>query len=167
MQIFPPALRIAQSVAAITGADDALTAINTNLMSPDAIVAVQANHSLYMLQKASTAVADGTNVVAPAQGGPGRWVKYGPGMSYLQAVNVNHGAIAPFSVGAASGTVLGVLGSSTQVVVYNCLDSGGGDGALVVNPQISGINTVTWLFANCTATTIAAGTVALEVGILS
>jgi hypothetical protein len=166
MQSFPAVLRIAQSVTTLAGAQDSLASINTTLFSPLAIVAVIANNSLYILHKDSTATADGSNVVAPAQGGPGRWFKYSGGATYLQAVSVDHGDIAPHSISSSSVSVPGAVGNSTQIVVFNPLDSGGGDGSIVVNPQITGLGLVTFGFANITDDVIPAGTVALEVALL-
>ncbi len=166
MQNFPATLRIAQSVSSLSGADDSLEAINTSEMSPGAIVLVRSFYRLYVLEKNSTAAASSPNVVAPAQGGPGRWVSLGAGANYFQLVNVPHAAIPPQSSVIGSAAVVGALGS-TQVLVYNCLDSGGGDGSLVVNPQITGVGTAAWRFANVTTATIAAGTVALEVALLA
>lgn len=165
MQNFPPALRIVQSVAAIAGADDALAAINTSLLSPDAICAVQANNSLYMLHKDSTATEDGTNIVAPSQGGPGRWFKLGQGATYFQAVSVFHAAIPPASSVDASATVLGVAGG-TDIVVFNPTDSAIPAGVMMGQPRVTGGSTVEFRFLNATADTVAAATVAIEAAVL-
>jgi hypothetical protein len=75
----PAALRILQSVATLAGARNSLEAINTNLVSDRAIVAVVATDTLYMLRKNSSAAPSSPTIIAPAQGGPGRWYEYSPG----------------------------------------------------------------------------------------
>ena len=170
MQIFPPALRIAQSVTAIAAGapgvdpDDSLAAINTNEMSPDAICAVKANNSLYMLHKESTATADGTNIVAPSQGGPGRWFKIGQGATYFQVVNVFHEAIPPASTVDASATVLGVAGG-TDIIEFNVLDSAVPAGVIMGQPRVTGGSSAVFRFLNTTAATVAAATVAIEAAV--
>jgi len=164
MQTFTPSLRIAQSVANLTGADDSLQAINTNIISPGAIVLVRSFHRLYELQKDSTAAALSPNIIAPAQGGPGRWVSLGAGANYFQSVTVVVPAIPPQSFVPASALVTGATGPTTQVVVYNLLDSG--ISSLVVNPRITGLNTVAWDFANITSATVASANITLEVAVL-
>ncbi len=152
-----------QSVAALAGADDSLQAINTNEVSPGAIVMVRSLYRLYVLEKDSTATASSPNVIAPTAG-PGRWVSLGAGASYFQAVTVAVPAIPPQSLVNASATVTGATDFNTQIAVYNLLDSG--IASLVVNPRINGLNLVTWSFANVTSATIAAASVALEVAVL-
>lgn len=165
MQSFTAPLRILQCVAALSGADDALAAINTSEVSPGAIVMVRANYSLYVLHKDSTATADGSNIVAPAQGGPGRWFKYGVGATYFQQVDVGVAAIPPQSSVDAAAAVLGVA-SAADIIVFNVLDSGLANGVTVTGPRVTGSGTATFRFTNATAATVAAATVALEVAIL-
>ena len=67
MQTFPPALRIARSVATVTGADNALEAINTTKLSDRAVVEVTSNNSQYVLVNAMGATEwYGSNVNADA-----------------------------------------------------------------------------------------------------
>ncbi len=80
-QSFPADLRIAQDVATLAGADNSLESINTAKLSNRALVAVEENNSIYMLRKESVASPSSPDIIAPAQGGPGRWYLYSPGAS--------------------------------------------------------------------------------------
>lgn len=164
MQTFPPALRVVQSVAALQGADDALAAINTTLLSDGAIVLVRAVNSFYVLRKTATGAASSPEIIAPAQGGPGRWYKYGMGANYYQSVTLAVPEIPPQSKVSATIPVTGALTNSTQLLVYNILDSS--IESLVVNPRISGLGSGRWEFANISSATVAAASVSLEVAIL-
>lgn len=97
----PAALRILQSVSTVLGADDSLESINTQLVMDRGIVSCKANNSLYMLHRESTDSPSGTAIVAPAQGGPGRWFIYSPG-----------GATGSTGVTGATGST-GATGATT------------------------------------------------------
>ena len=75
----PASLRILQSVATIVGASDSLESINTQLVMDRGLVTVIENDQIYMLRRSSTATPSGSDIVAPAQGGPGRWFSYPSG----------------------------------------------------------------------------------------
>lgn len=164
MQSFPAALRIVQSVATLAGADDSLASINTNLLSPNAIVLVQENNKLYVLRKTSTAAASSPNIIAPSAG-PGRWFLYGEGATYNQAVSVFHAAVGPQTSVDASATVTGVE-DSEDIVVFNVVDSTIPAGVVVSNLRVAGANSVQFRFTNTTGATVAAATVALRCAVL-
>lgn len=76
LQSAPAELRILNPVATVTGVQDSLASINTTKLPDRAIVQVASNDSQYQLRKFSTAAPSGDDIVAPAQGGPGRWFKF-------------------------------------------------------------------------------------------
>src|SRR5882724_1286184 len=97
MQSFPAALRIMNPVATLVGADNSLAAINTSLLPDGSIVLVTATHKLYVLEKSSILVQSLPSIVAPAQGGPGRWFQLPNGASEFQALSLGHAAVPPQS----------------------------------------------------------------------
>lgn len=168
MQTFPPGLRIANSVATLQGADDALAAINTSQYSNGAIVLVRATGTLYRLNKTSTQTEDSPDVIAPDQGGPGRWFSLGSGAGQFQDVSVFHAAIPPqSSVESSAFTVQGAL-SSTDIVVYNLTDSTFTTvvGVVTGPVRITGTESATMRFLNATAATVAAATVSYRMAVL-
>jgi hypothetical protein len=68
--------RILGSRATVTGTSDSLESINTFELDNGAIVVIISNLAQYVLDKLSTDAPSGDDIVAPAQGGPGRWFKY-------------------------------------------------------------------------------------------
>jgi hypothetical protein len=80
----PAELRIFAAFSTILGFDDALEALNTFELPDGAIASVRANSSIYMFDRASVAVPDGVNIVAPTAG-PGRWIIYPPGAAQLMS----------------------------------------------------------------------------------
>ena len=165
MQIFPAVLRIAQSVAALSGADDSLAAINTSELSDGAVCVSRSNYNLYVLHKTSTATAVTPDIIAPAQGGPGRWFRYGIGATYFQALNVVHAAIPPQSSVDSAANVAGVLGQG-DIIVFNSNDSSIPAGVIMGQPKVTGAGTAQFRFLNATAATVAAATVAIEAAVL-
>jgi len=103
-QPFPADLRILTPVATVFGAVGALEAINTTQLPDHAIVQVVSNNQQYQLRKTSAAAPVGDDIVAPAQGGLGRWFKYA-GAAGATGATGGTGA-----TGATGGT--GATGSS-------------------------------------------------------
>lgn len=166
MQQFPAVLRISQAVSTLAGARDALAAINTTELSPNCIVMCLANNSLYVLRKDSTATAASPDIIAPAQGGPGRWYKYGVGATYFQQVSAFHEAIPPQSSVDTNQTPVAGVASSTDIIVFNVLDTSVPNGVVISQPRVFGAGTASFRFTNVTAATVAAATVSLEAAVL-
>lgn len=165
MQSFPAALRIAQSVPTLAGADG-LAGINTNLFSPNAIVMVQSNNSLYVLRKTSVAVASSPDIIAP-DSGPGRWFLYSAGAQGFQSVNLGVPALGANSGAEVSGVAVTGVADSDDVVVFNLLTSGTPTGLAITSPRVTGPGTVAFHVLNGTGATIAGGTYSLRVAVLS
>lgn len=165
MQSFPAVLRISQAVSTLAGARDSLAAINTTELSPNCIVMCLQNNSLYVLRKSSTATAASPDIIAPAQGGPGRWYKYGVGATYFQAVSVPYAAIPPQSSVEGSATVNGAE-AITDIIVFNVTSTAIPTGVTITNPRVTNIGQGTFRFTNVTAATVAAATATLEVAVL-
>lgn len=72
-------VRLQGSRATVTGAENSLESINTFELDDGCIVIIKSNLSEYVLDKLSVAAPSGDDIVAPAQGGPGRWFKYPTG----------------------------------------------------------------------------------------
>lgn len=72
----PPALRILQFVDTALGGSGSLQGINTTLVMDRGIIAAKDQNSLYMLRREATDAPSGTDIIAPADGSPGRWFKY-------------------------------------------------------------------------------------------
>jgi hypothetical protein len=72
-------------VATLAGASNALAAINTTTLPDGASVFVNENRSNYRYSKFSTAAATGELIIAPAQGGAGRWIQEGGGSGGITA----------------------------------------------------------------------------------
>jgi hypothetical protein len=177
MQSFPPSLRILQSVHDLTGADDSLQAINTNEVSPGSIVVVQRSNSdsgldvpaLYILRKDSTTANNPPAVVAPAQGGPGRWFPYALLAAQVgapAAVAVFHAAIPPQTSVDATVAIAGVVDSS-DIVLWNLADNTVPAGVILGQPRVTAPNSVNFRFLNATAATVVAATVSVEYSILT
>lgn len=165
MQTFPAALRIAQSVQSLAGADDALAAINTSEISPGAIVFVRSVAGLYYLDKGSVAAESQPSIIAPAQGGPGRWFKIGVGANYFQTINLPFPAIPPQSTNQVTVTVQGVL-NSNDVMVMNSNDTATPNGVIIGQPKVVGLNQGSFRVLNATGATVPAATVGLVVAVL-
>jgi len=166
MKTFPAALRLNTPVATLAGADDSLAAINTSELPNGALCFVNENESLYQLRKSSSATADSPNIIAPAQGGTGRWYLYGNGATSFQALNVSHAAIPPQTSVDASVTVTGVT-DNLDIVVADLTDTGLPAGVAVGPIRITGADAATFRFTNATAATIAAATVSFRAAVLS
>lgn len=164
-QSAPASLRIANPVSTVEGAEDSLQAINTTELPDGAVVLCSENHAFYELRKASGATASGDEIVAPAQGGPGRWYSMGHGAVFHQDVAVVYPAVPPQS-GIDTGTidVLGVVDG--DVIASVIADTGIPAGLIIGLPRISGPNHTIWHMYNPGAATIAGGTVNLTVAVL-
>lgn len=165
MQTFPPSLRIAQSVATLAGADDSLESINTTELSDGALVVVQQNGKSYRLAKASTATADSPDIIAPAQGGPGRWFSQGAGATLFQNINVVRPAIGAQSSADVAFSILGVTDSS-DIVVANLTDTGLPTGIGVGPIRVTGTNAAVIRFVNATGGTVAGATTTFVMAVL-
>lgn len=163
-QSFPAALRILQEVATLAGADDSLAAINTNIVSDRAIVAVAANNSLYMLRKDSVVAASSPNIIAPTSDSPGRWFLYGAGPSATVEVDVSHAVIPPNTTIESAFTLAG-LSDGADIVIYNSFDSGLPAGVVTGPVRVTGANAAVMRFGNLTAVTVAAATVAFRMAV--
>lgn len=157
-----PSLRIVQSVATIEGAQDSLESINTFQLSDRALVV--AGDVLYQLRKDSTATESLPGIVAPAQGGPGRWFAYGAGPTPSVAVQVFHAAIGPQS-SVDSAFSLADIDDSTDLVLYNLTDSGLPAGVGTGPVRITGTGAALMRFVNATGATVAAATVAFRMSV--
>ncbi len=166
MKTFPAALRLNTPLATLAGADDSLASVNTSELPNGALAFVNENESLYQLRRASTATADSPNIIAPAQGGPGRWYLYGAGASSFQGLNVSHAAIPPQTSVDAAVTVNGVTDNS-DIVVADLTDTGLPAGVAVGPIRVTGANAATFRFTNATAATVAAATVSFRAAVLS
>lgn len=165
MKTFPAALRLHTPVATIAGADDALAAINTSDLPDGALCFVTEALTLYELRKTSTATADGSNIVAPTQGGLGRWYAYGPGGHNKQTLAVSHAAIPPFTSVDSAVAVVGVA-SDVDIVVADLTDTGLTAGVAVGPIRVTGAGAATFRFTNATAATVAAATVSFRATVL-
>jgi len=163
MQSFPPGLRIAQSVPTLAGADG-LAGINTTLFSPNAIVAVTENNSLYMLRKASVAAASSPDIIAPVDGSPGRWFLYSQGAQDFQNVALVVPSMPPNSGANVDATVLGA--DDGDVVLFNLRQSGVPTELAITSPYIASPNSVTFKVLNGTGSTVSGGTYTLRVAVL-
>lgn len=68
------ALRVLGSRATLLGAKNSLEAINTFELDDGALCYVTAAGARFGLHRASTATPNGTTIIRPAAGGPGRWL---------------------------------------------------------------------------------------------
>jgi hypothetical protein len=157
-------LRILQSVATLTGASDSLESINTTLVMDRGIVAVVASNALYMLRRDSVASASSPNIIAPAQGGPGRWYLYSSGPTFFADVSVAHNQIPPQSSVDAAFTIPGA--DTTDVVEYNLTDSGLPAGIGTGPVRMTGAAAATMRFLNATATTSPTASVGFRMAVL-
>jgi hypothetical protein len=162
---FPPALRIAQSVETLaTDGTSSLVGLNTNELSPDCLVLVQSNNTIYVLHKSdNTTAVDSPNVIVPAVG-PGRWFAYGSGASFFQNLAISHAQIPPQSSVDASVVVDGV--GQLDVIAYSVQDTGVPVGVAMSFTHISGPNAATFRFVNASAVTVAAATVSVRAAVL-
>lgn len=163
-QQFPAALRIMNPVSTLQGARDSLAAINTTLLPDNALVMVEASNTLYVLRKASTATEDSPNIIAPDEGGPGRWYRYGAGGGFFADVTITHTTIPPQTGVDGSATVPGVA-SDNDVISFNLIGSGMGATLMLGPPRITGAATVAWRVTNVSGTTVAPGTIDVRVSV--
>ena len=162
-QKFPSDLRLLNPVTALTGDRDALAAINTAELPDGSIVMVNDADTLYRLEKGSTVAASSPEIIAPAQGGPGRWFRYGEGASFFQNVTVTHATIPPNSGITSNGTTVTGFASSNDVLSYNLQSSGLNANLVVGLPRNTGTDTAEWRLYNVSSTTIAQGSFDLRV----
>jgi len=165
MKTFPAAQRLLTPVATLAGADDALAAINTTVLPNGALCFVNENEGLYELHKTSAVAADSPNIIAPTQGGPGRWFLRGAGASSFQNIAISHAAIPPQSSVDSAVTVTGVT-DTNDIVVANMLATDLPVGVAVGPIRITGANAAVFRFTNTTSATVAAATVAFRAGVL-
>lgn len=164
MKTFPADLTILTPRATLSGADDSIASINTTEYSDGAIVMLKSNYTLYQLRKGSTDAQSLPNIVAPAQGGPGRWHRLAPGSPV--AIQVAFPAIGPNTTVEGGATVPGKQ-SQGDLVLANVTDSGlpTGVGLVNVRPSASA-TTAAFRFMNATGATIAGQTVSLLVSVI-
>ncbi len=162
-QQFPANLRIMNPVSTLTGARDSLAAINTTQLPDNSIVMVEASNTLYVLRKGSTATEDSPNIIAPAEGGPGRWYRYGAGGSFFSTISVGHTTIAPQTgIDSNSATIPGVA-SSNDVVSTNLLSSGLAATVVFGILRITGAAAGVYRFTNVGSATVAGATYSARV----
>ncbi len=165
MKTFPAALRLNTPVATLAGADDALAAINTHDLPDGCLCLVRENNSLYEYRKSSASTTDSPNIIAPTQGGSGRWHLYSSGPTNYQDLLVSHAAIPPQSSVDATTTVFGV--DAGDIVVANITETALPPGVAVGPIRVSGTNVALFRFTNATAATVAAATVGFRAGVLN
>jgi len=162
---FPPALRIVQSVETLETPDtSSLVGINTNELSPDAIVAVQENNKLYMLHKSDNTTADNSPEILVPIAGPGRWFSLGEGATFFQDLSLSHAAIPPQSSVDTAASVAGV--GIGDIIEFNLTDSALPAGVSIGPVRVTGTGTATFRFLNATAATVAAATVTVRAAVL-
>ena len=168
MQFFPPSLRIMNPVATLVGADNALAAINTSQLPDGSVCLVTATHKLYVLDKTSIQTQALPGIVAPAEGGPGRWLLLPNGASGFQALSLAHAAVPPQSSVDTPVTIANgdVPLAATDIIDWNLTDSGLPLTLSIGNVRITGTNSATFRFTNVSAVTVAAATVTVEAAIL-
>lgn len=168
MQSFPAALRIMSPVATLVGADNSLAAINTSLLPDGSVVLVTATHKLYVLSKSSVQAQLLPSIVAPAEGGPGRWLQLPNGASEFQALSLVHAAVPPQSSVDTPVTIANgdVPLTSADIIDWNLTDSAFPSVLSIGNVRITGTNSATFRFSNLSAATVAAGTVTVEAAVL-
>lgn len=163
-QQFPAALRIMNPVSTLQGARDSLAAINTTLLPDNALVMVEASNTLYVLRKASTATEDSPNIIAPDEGGPGRWYRYGAGGGFFSTVTVAHTTVPPQSQLDVTGVTVPGYASSSDVVSFSLAGSNFPSNNLVVGlPRNTAANQATWSLYNIGSATIAPEDLSLRV----
>ena len=158
----PPYLRIMNPVSTLQGARDSLAAINTTLLPNNSIVMVEASNTLYVLRKASSAAESSPDIIAPDQGGPGRWYRYGSGGGFFADVTITHTTIPPQTGIDGSATVPGVV-NDNDVIGYNLISSGMGATLCLNPPRITGAATVAWRVTNVGGATVGPGTIDVRV----
>lgn len=162
-QKFPPDLRLLNPVSALTGARDALAAINTTNLPDGAVVMVTDADTLYRLEKGSTVAASSPEIIAPAEGGPGRWFRYGEGASFFQSVTVTHATIPPNSGITSDGVTVTGYTNTNDVLSYNLQSSGLNSSLVVGLPRNTSSDRAEWTLYNVSGTTIDAGSFDLRV----
>ncbi len=168
LQQFSPSLRLCNPVSTTTGARDSLAAINTSQLPDGALCPVIDSGTgdqrvLYILNKGSSLAQSLPSIVAPAEGGPGRWFLYSAGGSFFQTVAIGHAAIPPATgIDSAAVAVTGAT-SSNDVISYDLLQSDLNAGIAMGPPRITGSESAVWRLTNVTAATIAAGTISARV----
>lgn len=162
LQQFPASLRIMNPVSTLQGAQDSLAAINTTLLPDNSIVMVEASNTLYVLRKSSSAAESSPDIIAPDQGGPGRWYRYGAGGGFFADVVITHTTIPPQTGVDGSATVPGVA-NDDDVISYNLIDSGMGATLVLNPPRITGANSTAWRVTNVGSETVAPGTISVRV----
>ncbi len=165
MKTFPAALRLNTPVATLAGADDSLEAINTTELPNGALCTVLENNAIYFLRKNSVVAASSPLIIAPAQGGTGRWYLY---ESVIDFQNV---ALVVPDIGANSAAnITGLVGTGiiddNDIVVYNMQSSGYPTGLILGTPHITGADTWSMHVNNVSGATITGDTYALRVAIL-
>lgn len=164
MQPAPAALRIHQSVATLAGADDSLEAINTSQLTQGCVVYVQ-DVGFYRLDRLSVAVVASPNIIAPAQGGPGRWLFLGSGgATFFQEVLVTYGGMGTGATTDAAFLIPGVT-DDNDIVEYNLLDTPLPAGLVTGPMRVTGVGSASLRFANVGATVVSA-TVAFRMAVL-
>lgn len=125
MQIASVALRVLTgrpTLSSVPG--DSLEGINTTTLPDGALCWVTEVRSLYILSKASTETADGSDIVQPAAGG-GRWRRYTSGID-VAFPDLRPGVAAAAPTAATVGPTYGwLLGAGDEVYVENPLASHG------------------------------------------
>jgi len=163
-QPFPADLRILTAVSTLTGDRDSLQAINTTKLPNNSLVMVENSNALYQLRKGSSATEDSPNIVAPAEGGPGRWYRYGAGETF-NTVTISYTTIPPQDGITVTGiTVPGFVGSS-DVVSFDLITSGIPSALVVGLPRNTGVEQAEWRLYNVSGTTIAPSTLDLRVDV--
>ena len=165
MKIFPADETILTPRSTLSGADDSIASINTSLLADGAVVMLKVSGSFYRLNKTSVEAESLPNIVAPAQGGPGRWYK----MQVIGApasLTVTVPDIGPQTTVEASATVPGKQ-SSSDLVLANVTDSGlpTGVGLVAIRPA-TGATTATFRFMNATGATISGRDVGLRAAVI-
>ncbi len=165
MKTFPPSQRINTPVSALVGADDALAAINTNEVADSCVCMVGgAFNALYQLRKESTAAQSLPAIVAPAQGGPGRWYRLGSGPSTPASSSVAVPAVPPNSTVTVTAAIPNKVAQAdlVEVNIESTLSTSLGLVGVFAAP---GAN-VDLRFGNFTGATVAGATVLLRSSVI-
>lgn len=167
MKTFPPALRLNTPVATLTGADDALAAINTTELADGCLCMVNSVDALYQLRKTSTAAESLPSIVAPAQGGPGRWYRYGAGATSPADSSVAVPAIPPQTTVQVTHTIPDKVSASDLVLVniVSTLATGVGLVGVFYSGGGGGVQ-ADLRFMNTTGATVAGATVLLRTSVI-
>jgi hypothetical protein len=127
--------RISGPVSTLTGPQDSVSAINTTQLPDGAAVFELSQRTFYVLNKTSSAAQALPTVVAPSQGGPGRWFQFSSGTSIDPPLRNRYYVDPASTVLPQTGTVLAPFTTlDAAIVAFNAAPAGTQPTSIVLTP---------------------------------